>query len=268
MALASSILEVNDTPPQTAPVAVYGATGYTGKCPLCGSPLYGWLQIPDPSTRPTVGRPVDDERSRALDRCEECGAGVYAGTGEVDLRAELDAIMTTAENGDRLLEAANRRSWQASVGGEGWAAIDLHPGRLLLTPRALELLAERNGADLGEVGFPPLGVNQAWMWQTLLNGLTFHPNFAREVRAGRLRMSNARSRFAFAADCVATVLAAPFVLLASFPLELMAAVSGRGGRMVAPLRSGAATSPSARPAARAEAAPPAAGAGRPAPPPG
>ena len=74
------------------------------------------------------------------------------------------------------------------------------------------------------------------MWQTLINGLTFHPNFAREVRAGRLRMANARNRFTFVADCVATVLAAPFVLLASFPLELVAALSRRGGGIVAPLR--------------------------------
>jgi hypothetical protein len=132
--------------------------------------------------------------------------------------------------------AANRRSWQASLGGEGWAALDLHAGRLLLTPRALELLAERTGAEVEEVRFPVLGRNQVWMWQTLLNALTFHPNFAREVRAGRLRMSNSRNRFAFVADCVATVLAAPLVLLASVPLELVAVLSRRGGAMVAPLR--------------------------------
>jgi hypothetical protein len=203
------------------------------RCPLCESPLYGWLQIPDPQSRPTVGKPVDRDGSRTLDRCEECGAGVFAGPGPVDLDAELEAISTALEDGTPALAAPNRKSWQASLGGEGWAAIDLHTGRLLLTRRALELLAQRTGTSLGEIGFPPVGANQAWMWQTLVNGLTFHPNFAREVRAGRLRMSNARNRFAFFADAIATALAAPFVLLASFPLELIAALTGRGGRMVA-----------------------------------
>ena len=204
-------------------------------CPLCGSPLYGWLKLPDPRTRPTVGAPVADDGARVLDRCEECGAGIEAGTGPVDLHAELEAIQTTYGDGSPAILAANRLSWQASLGGEGWAAIDVHPGRLLLTPRSLQLLAERTGVRLGEVGFPPLGANQRWMWQTLINGLTLHPNFAREVRAGRLRMANARSRFAFIADCVATVLAAPFVFLVSFPVELVGALARRGGAMVAPL---------------------------------
>jgi hypothetical protein len=74
------------------------------------------------------------------------------------------------------------------------------------------------------------------MWQTLLNGLTFHPNFAREVRAGRLRPANARSRVKFAVDSIVTVLGAPLVALASFPLEAIAALARRGGLMVATAR--------------------------------
>jgi hypothetical protein len=207
------------------------------RCPLCDSPLYGWLEVPAGGSDATVGRPVpDDAPVRVLDRCEECGAGIQDGIGPVDLDQELRALETTLADGTRAVAAANRRSWQASLGGEGWAAIDLHPGRLLLTPRALELLAERTGAELGEVRFPAVGPNQRWMWQTLLNGLTFHPNFAREVRAGRLRPATAHSRFAFYADCVATVLAAPLVLIASVPLELIAVVGRRGGSMVAALR--------------------------------
>ena len=206
-------------------------------CPLCGSPLYGWLTLPDPSSRPTVGRPVADAAGgRVLDRCEECGAGVEEAGRPVDLEEELRALETTLEDGTRAVLAPNRRSWQASLGGEGWAAIDPRPGRLLLTPRALELLAQRAGAELGEVRFPVLGPNQRWMWQTLLNGLTFHPNFARDVRAGRLRPATARSRFAFFADCVATVLASPLVLLVSVPAELLAVLSRRGGVIQAPLR--------------------------------
>jgi len=45
-------------------------------------------------------------------------------------------------------------------------------------------------------------------------------------------MGNARSPVAFAADMVASVLATPFVLLISVPLEAVAALAGRGGRMV------------------------------------
>ena len=81
---------------------------------------------------------------------------------------------------------------------------------------------------------------QAWMWQTMLNGLTFHPNFAREVRAGRLRPGNSRGRAAFAIDAVVTVLGAPLVLLLSAPMELGAAVARRGGELSAQARRGAA----------------------------
>ena len=85
---------------------------------------------------------------------------------------------------------------------------------------AMGLLAERTNTDVGEIEFPPLGPNQGWMWQTILNGLTFHPNFARDVRAGRLRPAGSRGRFAFAIDCVVSVLAAPFVLVLSFSVSV------------------------------------------------
>jgi hypothetical protein len=74
------------------------------------------------------------------------------------------------------------------------------------------------------------------MWQTLLNGLTFHPNFAREVRAGRLRAANARSKPRFVVDSIVTVLGAPLVVLISFPLEAFGALISRGGRIVARTR--------------------------------
>jgi hypothetical protein len=175
--------------------------------------------------------------ARVLDRCERCGLAVEAGGEPVDLEAEASALLERHEEGGSALVAPNRASWQASLGGEGWAAIDQRPGRLLLTPASIRLLAERTGRELVEVRFPRLGRNQAWMWQTLVNGLTFHPNFAREVRAGRLRPSTGRGRLAFAVDCVVTVLAAPLVLLASAPLELVAALARRGGDLVAPVRS-------------------------------
>ena len=96
----------------------------------------------------------------------------------------------------------------------------------MLTPRSLELLAERNGEPARADALAASGAAaQAWMWQTLLNGLTFHPNFAREVRAGRLRPRHGRSRLRFAVDAIVTVLGAPLVALVSFPLELVAALA-------------------------------------------
>jgi len=208
-------------------------------CPLCGSPLYGWLTLPAPGAHATVGRPVDEAEGgvRVLERCEACGAGVERGPAPVDLEAEAEGLAKTLESGDVVLAAPNRASWQASLGGGGWAGVDQRTGRLLLSPAALRLLAERTGREITDPACPPLGRNQGWMWQTLVNGLTFHPNFAREVRAGRLRVGNSRGRFAFAIDCVVTALAAPFVALASVPLELIASLTRRGGELLARVES-------------------------------
>jgi hypothetical protein len=181
------------------------------RCPLCEQPLYGWITTP----------------RGVVDRCESCGVAIERGA-EVDLGAELEALRRTAGEGG-VVRCPNRASLQAALGGEGWAALDRYPGRLVLTPRSLELLAERGGQAVEDLSFPPLGTNQGWMWQTLLNGLTFHPNFVREVRAGRLRAADARSRAAFAIDAVVSVVAAPLIALVSLPLELGACVARRGG---------------------------------------
>jgi hypothetical protein len=233
------------------PVEQAGAGALSGDgsariCPICDRPLYAWLTLPGEAAKPTVGLPVDvaagDENgdpaaavARVLDRCERCGAGVERGAQRPDLEAELRDLSEPLEDGSLRLATPNRASVQAAIGGEGWAAIDLRPGLLLLTPDSVRRLAERAGFTVESLGCPPVGRNQWWMWQTLVNGLTFHPNFAREVRAGRLRPGNARSRPAFAIDCVVTALAAPLVALVSVPLEALAALIGRGGEVVARL---------------------------------
>lgn len=193
------------------------AEAEAGPCPLCGRPLYGWIALGE---------------ERVFDRCENCGVGLERGS-DPDLAAEWEAITRPGANGSRAIAIPNRASLQASLGGEGWAGLDAVAGRLVLTPASAQLLAEQNGNSLGAVGFPPMGRAQRWMWQTLLNGLTFHPNFAREAWSGRLRPSTGRGRLAFAADLVVTVLAAPFVALISFPLELGAVVFDRGGELTA-----------------------------------
>jgi hypothetical protein len=52
------------------------------------------------------------------------------------------------------------------------------------------------------------------------------------VLRGRLRPGNSRGRFQFLADAVASTLATPLVLLLTVPFEAVAALAGRGGRMV------------------------------------
>lgn len=206
-------------------------------CPLCGRPLYGWIALPPASADASIGMPLEEsaEGERVIDRCESCGVALEH-DGDLDLTAEWEAILGAGAGGRGAVSIPNRASLQAAIGVEGWAAIELSPGRMLLTPRSLELLAERNGQALDPRRSPLCGRQQAWMWQTLVNGLTFHPNFAREVRAGRLRPSTARSRLAFAVDSVVTVLGAPLIALVSVPLELTAALAGRGGEIRARLQ--------------------------------
>jgi hypothetical protein len=214
----------------------------TRRCPLCGGRAYPWIGIPFPDADATVGlaSPVDPddpdagETARLIDRCDDCASGVEQ--GPIDLDDELEAITAGRERDERLIVAPNRASWQAAIGGDGWAALADWRGRLLLTPRGLELLLEHTGMEPSKPAFPPWGTNQRWIWQTILNGITVHTNFATDVLAGRLRPRNARGPFVFFADLVASALATPLVGLLTVPLEALAALLGRGGRMVARTR--------------------------------
>jgi hypothetical protein len=202
-------------------------------CPLCGGPAFGWITLPDPGTRPTVGMPASV--GRVIDRCQDCGAGIARADAPPDLETELARVSERRADGSLVVRAPNRGSIQASIGGDGWAPLADWDGRLLLTPEALGRLAERTGRRVRSTGFETFGRNQRWSWQTLLNGLTLHPNFAHEVRAGRLRPQGGRGPMAFAIDCVVTVLAAPLVAVVSVPLELAAVALGRGGELAAEL---------------------------------
>lgn len=206
-------------------------------CPLCDRPLYGWIALPPASGEASIGLPLSapPDAERVIDRCENCGVAVEHDRS-VDLIAEWEAVCRPGPEGNRLIAVPNRASLQAGIGVEGWSAIDLGPGRLLHTPHSIELLAARNDHRIARARWPVWGRNQVWMWQTLLNGLTFHPNFAREVRAGRLRPGTGRGRFAFGIDLVVTVLGTPLIALVSFPLEAIAALARRGGELRAAAR--------------------------------
>jgi hypothetical protein len=69
----------------------------------------------------------------------------------------------------------------------------------------------------------------ASMWQTLLNLLTFHRDFASEAASGRLRPGTGRGRGAFWTDAVVTMLAAIPTALIAVVLEGGAVLAHRGG---------------------------------------
>jgi hypothetical protein len=228
---------MSELPPrgEVAPAAVS-----EGECPACGGPLYAWVKA----------HPTDAGRAEEtlLDRCESCGLAVardspvHPASG-ADARGaaerELDRLFERSGNGARgEFRLPNRGSLQAAIGEGSWAALELPERPLILTPRALESLLGRSGGALERVRFPIVGRNQRWMWQTLMNALTFHPNFAREALAGRLRPRRGRGQLTFAIDVVVTVLAAPLVALVGVPLEAGAALVRRGGEMRATVRAG------------------------------
>jgi hypothetical protein len=190
-------------------------------CPACGEPLYGWVKLDDRSTG----------ASYVVDRCEECGLGVTRGV------PEPEAVFASARRGlapgaTIEMRLPNRASWQAGIGGDRWAALELPTQRLHVTPRSLALLLRRHGLAAVETRQPAIGRNQVWMWQTLLNGFTFHTNFARDVWRRRLAPGTARGWPSFAIDAVVTALAALPIALIAVPLELIAVALRRGGELV------------------------------------
>jgi hypothetical protein len=205
--------------------------------------MYGWVKVES----------RESAESFVVDRCEACGLGVTRelttharadGNGrppialaDLPRSSDPDATLESAASGLRAgesveLRAPNRDSLQAALGGDQWAALELPAQRLHLTPRALDLLLERHGLEATRTRQAPFGRNQLWMWQTLLNGFTFHTNFAREALRRRLKPRTARSVPAFAVDALVSALAALPIALVSVPLELAAALARRGGELV------------------------------------
>jgi hypothetical protein len=138
-----------------------------------------------------------------------------------------------------VFRAANAASLQAWLGAENWAALRIPTKRvapggapshhgLEPTPRAASLLLARRGLGIRRVRHL-LGPGMASMWQTLLNLLTFHRDFASEAASGRLRPGAGRGRGAFWTDVVVTVLAAIPTALIAVLLEGGAVLARRGG---------------------------------------
>jgi hypothetical protein len=96
------------------------------------------------------------------------------------------------------------------------------------TPKAVALLLERRGLHVQRIRHLARA-GMAAMWQTLLNLLTFHRDFAVEVAAGRLRPGSGRSRAAFWVDVAISVLAAIPTAIIAVVLEAGAVAARRGG---------------------------------------
>jgi hypothetical protein len=197
-------------------------------CPACGEPLFGWLLLES-------GKRGDQSDSVVLERCERCRLGVAAELAPASSVSELLGSARQISDSRLELRVPNRASLQASLGGRHWAALEPER-RLYPTPESLPALAAAAGLEIEELGYARRGRGQAWMWQTIVNAFTFNENFARQVRAGTLRPGGAWSSLRFGIDALVTVLAALPIALVSAPLELCAALLGRGGELVAVAR--------------------------------
>jgi hypothetical protein len=175
-----------------------------------------------------------------IDRCENCGLAVPRDAVPSPDEA-LDALLLGGEKNDAgvAIRADNAASLQAWLGAENWAALRIpikraapggapsHNG-IKPTPRAAGLLLARHGLEVRRVRHL-IRPGMASMWQTLLNLLTFHRDFASEAVSGHLTPATGRGRAAFWIDAVVTVLAAVPTAFIAVLLEGGAVLARRGG---------------------------------------
>ena len=134
--------------------------------------------------------------------------------------------------------APNRASWQGSLGGDGWAALAEWPGRLLLTPRALRAPGREERARAGEARVPTRRAEPALALavdperdhapqQLPDRGAGWSPADGELAGAGRSTSPTcSRAAWRRRSSCSSP-----------FPLEAIASLAGRGGRMVVRARS-------------------------------
>lgn len=205
-----------------------GATPGGARCPACDEPLFVWVEA-------SGWGPREDQ---VIDRCENCGLVVgrdSVPTADAALD-ELLALRTSAStNGSGgeasaavTIRAPNADSIQAWLGAENWAALRPGSDELVPSPRSAELLLAKRGLAVRSVRHLP-AAGMASMWQTLLNLLTFHRDFAPEAVSGRLRPSSGRGRAAFIIDAMVTVLAAIPTAILAVVIEGGALLARRGG---------------------------------------
>jgi hypothetical protein len=208
-----------------------GASPEAARCPACGEPLFVWLEI--------SGYGYGPREDQLIDRCENCGLAVTRDAVPSPDRAAEELLSGGERRGGRIaVRAANAASLQAWLGAENWAALAdikrVAPGGapshhgIKPTPSSAALLLESRGLQVRRIRHLA-GAGMASMWQTLLNLLTFHRDFAVEVVAGRLRPGSGRGRAAFWVDAAVSVLAAIPTAIISVVLEAGAVAARRGG---------------------------------------
>jgi len=213
----------------------------TPRCPACGEPLFVWIETYVKRVAPGGAPSHHGEREdQVIDRCENCGLVLVR--GEIPTPEDaVERLLAGAEDRDGRLafRAANAASLQAWLGAENWAALRIPTERVAPggapshygiepTPRAASLLLARRGLEIRRIRHLA-GPGMASMWQTLLNLLTFHRDFASEAASRRLRSGTGRSRAAFWTDAVVTVLAAVPTAFIAVLLESGAVLARRGG---------------------------------------
>ena len=205
-----------------------GATPDGARCPACGEPLFVWVEADGWGPR----------EDQVIDRCENCGLVVARDavpSAEVALHELLESggTVRAREGGEGtpetiVMRGPNPASLQAWLGAENWAALRPGDSSLKVSPRAAELLLSERGFLVRSTRFlAAAGI--ASMWQTLLNLLTFHRDFAADAASRRLRPGNGRGRAAYAIDVIVTVLAAVPTALIAVVLEGGAVLARRGG---------------------------------------
>jgi hypothetical protein len=207
-----------------------GAGPSAARCPACGEPLFAWLE--------TIGYGAREDQ--VIDHCENCGLAVPRDDVPTSAQAADTLLTESGQRGERIaVRADNAASLQAWLGAENWAALRPTPERVAPngapshyaikpTPRAASLLLARRGLELRRVHHL-LRPGIASMWQTLLNLLTFHRDFASEAASGRLRPGTGRGLAAFWIDALITVLAAVPTAIIAVLLEGGAVLARRGG---------------------------------------
>jgi hypothetical protein len=196
-----------------------GASPSSPRCPACGEPLFAWIE--------TVG--YGSREDQVIDRCENCGLAVPRDDVPTPERA-ADAIIDSGrqQDGRTVIRTANASSLQAWLGAENWAALQPGDHSFKPTPRAASLLLARRGLEVRRVRYL-LRSGTASMWQTLLNMLTFHRDFATEAVSGRLRPGTGRGLGAFWIDAGITVMAGIPTAIVALLLESGAVLARRGG---------------------------------------
>lgn len=196
-----------------------GAAPGSARCPACGEPLFVWVETEGYGAR----------EDQLIDRCENCGLAVPRNAVPSPDGAVDALLFGREESGSGVaIRVDNAASLQAWLGAENWAA--LRPGGhgMKPTPRAIRLLLARRGLEVRRIRHL-IRPGMASMWQTLLNLLTFHRDFASEAASGRLRPGTGRGLAAFWIDAVVTVLASIPTAIIAVILETGAVIARRGG---------------------------------------